>query len=154
MNLRSVLTIYNLLLPAGIVLTAPAYLIKMFRRGNYGRDFFQRFGFYSEPARAALKGESVRPVWVQAVSVGEVLVALKFIQALRMRFPDQPVVLSWYHVHGPRTRPRPEQCPLPRPLSPPGPALGCRCRISTRSSQIPRARRGGALAQSPRPRSS
>jgi len=94
MNLRSVLAIYNLLLPAGMVLTAPAYLIKMFRRGNYGRDFFQRFGFYSKPARAALNEESVRPVWVQAVSVGEVLVALKFIQALRIRFPDQPIVLS------------------------------------------------------------
>jgi 3-deoxy-D-manno-octulosonic-acid transferase len=93
MNLRSVLAIYNLLLPIGMVLTAPAYLVKMFRRGNYGRDFFQRFGVYSAEARAALSSPEA-PIWVQAVSVGEVLVAFKFIQALRRRFPNQPVVLS------------------------------------------------------------
>jgi 3-deoxy-D-manno-octulosonic-acid transferase len=94
MNLRSVSLLYNILLPTGMLLTAPAYLAKMFRRGNYGRDFFQRFGFYSDSARAKLGGAPTRPVWVQAVSVGEVLVALKFIQALRRAHPAQPVVLS------------------------------------------------------------
>ena len=94
MNLRSVSLLYNILLPPGMLLTAPAYLAKMFRRGNYGQDFFQRFGFYSESARAKLGGGATRPVWVQAVSVGEVLVALKFIQALRRDYPGQPVALS------------------------------------------------------------
>jgi 3-deoxy-D-manno-octulosonic-acid transferase len=94
MNLRAVLTLYNFLLPIGMVLTGPAYLVKMVRRGNYGQDFFQRFGIYSRAARAALGSLSSAPVWVQAVSVGEVLVAFKFIQALRRRFPEQPIVLS------------------------------------------------------------
>lgn len=93
MNLRAVSLLYNLLLPPGILLTSPAYLAKMFRRGNYGRDFFQRFGLYSPAARARLRG-TTRPVWVQAVSVGEVLVALKFIQALRQAHPGLPVILS------------------------------------------------------------
>jgi 3-deoxy-D-manno-octulosonic-acid transferase len=94
MTLRAVLALYNALLPFGLLLTAPMYLAKMVRRGNYGRDFGQRFGFYSAAARARLGPLAPRPVWVQAVSVGEVLVALKFIRALRNRFPEQPVVLS------------------------------------------------------------
>ena len=65
----------------------------MVRRGNYRRDFWQRFGFYRADVRARLEAGPPRP-WLQAVSVGEMLVALKLVAALRERVPGLPLVLS------------------------------------------------------------
>lgn len=65
----------------------------MVRRGNYRRHFWQRFGFFSKEFRTRLAAGPPRP-WLQAVSVGEMLVALKLIAALREREPPLPLVLS------------------------------------------------------------
>jgi 3-deoxy-D-manno-octulosonic-acid transferase len=67
--------IYNLLFPVGLLLFLPAYLVKMRRRGNYRRNFGQRFGIYSHEARARRSLHST--TWIHAVSVGEVAIALK-----------------------------------------------------------------------------
>jgi len=64
----------------------------MRRRGGYRQDFGERFGCYASEKRAAL-AEGGR-VWVHAVSVGEALVALSFIQAVRARQPDARFVIS------------------------------------------------------------
>ena len=85
--------IYNLLFPFVFVLMLPAYLRRMVRRGNYRRHFGQRLGIYSGEERSALLAKP-SPVWVQAVSVGEMLVALKLVAALRERRPDLALVLS------------------------------------------------------------
>ncbi len=71
----------------------PSYLRRMFRRGNYRNAFGQRFGVYSPELRARLAQGPARP-WIQAVSVGEMLVALKLVAALRARCPDLPLTLS------------------------------------------------------------
>lgn len=93
MSFRAVRILYNCLLPMAFLLAAPGYLIKMVKRGNYGPNFGQRFGFYSKAARARLLTEQ-RPIWVHAVSVGETLVAHKLIRELRAQAPDIPIVLS------------------------------------------------------------
>lgn len=41
-----------------------------------------------------LSGWAARPVWVHAVSVGEVIASVPFIRALRKRHPEVPVVVS------------------------------------------------------------
>lgn len=71
----------------------PNYLRRMVRRGNYRRHFWQRLGRYSTEDRARLSALP-SPVWVQAVSVGEMLVALKLIAAMRTRRPGLALVLS------------------------------------------------------------
>ena len=65
----------------------------MVRRGNYRRHFGQRLGLYSADVRTRL-AQTPSPVWVQAVSVGEMLVALKLIAALREARPGAALVLS------------------------------------------------------------
>ncbi len=92
MNLFLVLILYNLLLPVVLIVGLPKYLKKAIQRGNVKRNFLQRLGFYSRETRQALarKGN----LWIHAVSVGEVLVALKVIRAIRQREPDRPIVLS------------------------------------------------------------
>lgn len=85
--------LYQILFPVAFAVLLPGYLRRMVRRGNYQRDFWQRFGFYRAEVRARLAAGPPRP-WLQAVSVGEMLVALKLIAALRERVPGLPLVLS------------------------------------------------------------
>jgi 3-deoxy-D-manno-octulosonic-acid transferase len=84
--------IYNLLWPLGLLLFLPSYLAKMFRRGGYRKDFGQRLGFYSSEWRRRLHRKSL--TWIHAVSVGEVVIALKLAEQLRTLRPDLKCVLT------------------------------------------------------------
>ena len=84
--------VYNLLFPIGLLLFMPAYLLKMRRRGNYRRNFGQRFGAYSSEVRDGLAGRSA--TWIHAVSVGEVAIALKLAAKLRELDPAFRCVLT------------------------------------------------------------
>ena len=89
------LIIYNALLPLGLVLMAPAALIKMRRRKGRWQDFGQRLGLFNDERRAAIAALPLEErMWVHAVSVGEVGVARKFITALLRHSPTQGVVLT------------------------------------------------------------
>ncbi len=59
---------------------APAYLWRMRRRGGYRENFAQRFGGHP---RLAKKTAGAPRVWLQAVSVGEMLAIGPLIEALR-----------------------------------------------------------------------
>lgn len=61
---------YRLLFFPVLLVSAPYYLWRMRRRGGYGEDFSQRLG--AVPALPP-KRPGVRRIWLQAVSVGEML---------------------------------------------------------------------------------
>ncbi|MBQ4614751.1 MAG: hypothetical protein IJB31_07495 [Akkermansia sp.] len=83
------LLIYNLLFPVFLLLSLPGYLIKMKRRGGFGTGLSERFGIYLRPASEEPKGG----LYVHAVSVGEVFIALKFIREW-IKTHSEPVILS------------------------------------------------------------
>ncbi len=83
------LLIYNLLLPVFLLLSLPGYLIKMRRRGGFGTGLSERFGIY----RRSISDEPKGGLYVHAVSVGEVFIALKFIREW-IKTHSEPVVLS------------------------------------------------------------
>lgn len=83
---------YNLLFPVVLIVMLPGFLLRMVRRGNYRHKFGQRFGIYSKRVGEKLAGR--KWTWVHAVSVGEVMIALKLIAAMRRSRPDLHVVLS------------------------------------------------------------
>ncbi len=83
------LLIYNLLLPVFLILSIPGYLVKMKKRGGFGTGLRERFGLYKVSASAEPKGG----LYVHAVSVGEVFIALKFIREWVKTHPE-PVVLA------------------------------------------------------------
>jgi 3-deoxy-D-manno-octulosonic-acid transferase len=83
---------YNLLFPIGLLLFLPGILVKMVRRGNYRHKFGQRFGFYDRALRERLRGGD--RTWIHAVSVGEVMIALKLAEKLRELDPTLRVVLT------------------------------------------------------------
>jgi 3-deoxy-D-manno-octulosonic-acid transferase len=84
--------IYNLLWPLGLIFFLPGYLVKMFRRGGYREKFGQRLGFYDRQLCARLYWK--KPIWLHAVSVGEVTIALKLARQIRALKPDQQCVLT------------------------------------------------------------
>jgi 3-deoxy-D-manno-octulosonic-acid transferase len=72
--------LYRLLFPVGLVLVAPFQLWHMRRRGGYRRHFSHRFGA-TPPLPPKTAG--VPRVWLQAVSVGEMLAIGPVLEGLR-----------------------------------------------------------------------
>ena len=84
---------YNALFALVYFLLLPKFLLRMRRRGGYGKGFLQRFAVYGPEVRARLAGDRDR-IWVHAVSVGEVYVGLRFIEELRAARPKAAFVLT------------------------------------------------------------
>lgn len=72
--------IYNFLFFIGYLIMLPKFIFRMIRRGGYAKDFTHRFGIYSPEILSELRKGG--RVWVHAVSVGEVMVASRFIEEL------------------------------------------------------------------------
>jgi len=84
--------LYNLLFPIAFLLLLPKFLSRMARRGGYKKHFEQRFGIYGHGTTARLADGA--HTWIHAVSVGEINIALGFIEAYREQNPDALFVLS------------------------------------------------------------
>ena len=74
------LWLYRILFPFVALVLAPGYLLRMRRRGGYRANFAQRFG--ALPALPP-KRTGVPRVWLQAVSVGEMLAIGPILEGLR-----------------------------------------------------------------------
>lgn len=85
-------SLYNILFLFFLVLTAPYYFFRMWRRGNWTEGFYQRFGRYSVKVKQALTNRHV--LWMHAVSVGEVNLCTQLIRALEPRVPNLKIVVS------------------------------------------------------------
>jgi len=120
--------VYNVLLVIGYLVMTPGFLLRMTRRGGYRRHFRQRFGRYGALTRARMAGGTDagagrkpddRPIWIHAVSVGEVYVAWQVMHALRVKRPGTRFVLSTTSSTGWREaekRIRPEDVLIYNPL--------------------------------------
>lgn len=84
--------LYNLLFPFALLAILPRYLARMFKRGGFREDFGQRFARYSPELRDRFgRGDWI---WVHAVSVGELLIALKLLDELHRLRPAWQFVVS------------------------------------------------------------
>ncbi len=84
--------LYNILFTVFFVLSSPYYFLRMRRRGNWQRGFYQRFGKYDAKFKQAITNRHV--LWTHAVSVGEVNVCTQLIRALEPRMPNLKIVVS------------------------------------------------------------
>jgi 3-deoxy-D-manno-octulosonic-acid transferase len=84
---------YNILFFLAYLLMAPHFLMRMRRRGGYRARFGDRFGRYPQDLLDRL-AKLDRPIWIHAVSVGEVYVAEQVMRALREEKPGSAFVLS------------------------------------------------------------
>jgi len=84
--------LYNLLFPVVFLCMLPKFISRMLKRGGYGQHFEQRIGHFGHGTKARIRER--RRIWVHAVSVGEIYVALRFIKAYREAVPDACFTLS------------------------------------------------------------
>lgn len=88
---RISLFVYNLLLIPVALLLLPGYLLRIRKRGGYGKKFWQRFGLFDF---ATLSRIGTGRIWLHAVSVGEAGIALKFAAGYRERNRDARFLIS------------------------------------------------------------
>jgi 3-deoxy-D-manno-octulosonic-acid transferase len=84
--------IYNLLFGFAYLLMLPKFVFRMMKRGGYARNFLQRIGLYSDEIKARLVTGG--RIWVHAVSVGEMGVAIRVMEELRLHNPDLEFIVS------------------------------------------------------------
>jgi len=81
---------------AAVYLAAPLISAMLALRGlrdrSYWRNFGERFGFGRRLASS--------PIWVHAVSVGEVQAAAALVAALRARYPETPLLVTTFTPTG------------------------------------------------------
>jgi len=83
--------LYNLFFPLGLIVILPQYLPRMWKRGGYQDQFLQRLGMFDE---ATFTRIGTGRLWIHAVSVGEILIALKFIHRWKEKHPEARFLLS------------------------------------------------------------
>lgn len=79
------IALYRLLFFPILFIVLPCYLYTMIRRGGYGACFWHRFGYVPKPTVG-------HPIWIQAVSVGEVEALKPLLIALQQK--NIPVYLT------------------------------------------------------------
>ena len=90
MSRSLVLILYKVLLPVFFIVAFPAWLLKMWKRGGYGTGLLERFARF----KRAASDEPKDVIYVHAVSVGEVLIALKLIKRWLEQEPETKFVLA------------------------------------------------------------
>lgn len=82
--------VYRILYLPGLLLALPYYGWRMWRRGGYRKGFGNRFG---RMRGVPTKRPGIRRIWIQAVSVGELLAIGPLLRKLDAS-PDMEVVLT------------------------------------------------------------
>lgn len=88
--------IYSLLTAAGMLLLSPYFLVRGLIQKKYLSNLPERLGrkFPVELTAASSAGTLEKPIWIHAVSVGEVLAALPLARRLKEEYPSRRLVVS------------------------------------------------------------
>lgn len=85
--------LYRVVTALGMLVIAPYYAWRGWRRGEPARSVGERFGFL--PLQTTLRASaSPGSIWIHAVSVGEVLAAQPLLEQLKKRFSAYAVFIS------------------------------------------------------------
>jgi len=90
--------LYNLILVLLTIALLPVILFKLATVPKYRGGLSQKLGRVRKKVLRVLN--STRPIWVHAVSVGEVMAAHPLVRELRKRYPDRKLILSTVTVTG------------------------------------------------------
>ncbi len=88
------LFLYNILTGILFLVGFPFLILYNLSQGKYSDRLVERLGRYSKNLRPDETLPNSRPVWIHAVSVGEVKAAIALTQRIKEQLPDVPVLLS------------------------------------------------------------
>lgn len=84
---------YRLITAVGMLLLAPYYAFRGWRKGEPFRALMERLG--TPPPEVVSRARSAcGAIWIHAVSVGEVLAAKPLADQLKKRFPERAILIS------------------------------------------------------------
>jgi 3-deoxy-D-manno-octulosonic-acid transferase len=95
--------LYRIVTAVGMFVLAPYFALRGWRRGEHSGALRERLGILPSAlatnASSSMAHETDRapgrgPIWIHAVSVGEVLAAKPLVEGLKSRFPDGAIFVS------------------------------------------------------------
>jgi 3-deoxy-D-manno-octulosonic-acid transferase len=90
--------IYNLFLIVATIILTPLILFKLLTVPKYRGGLTQKLGRLRKSVKKIIAGS--RPIWVHAVSVGEVMAAHPLVRELKKKYPTRKLILSTVTVTG------------------------------------------------------
>jgi 3-deoxy-D-manno-octulosonic-acid transferase len=84
--------VYNILLTITSVFLSPFLCFMLLIRPKYRKGLIQKLGFL--PGKDLVSLEGKQPIWIHAVSVGEVMAAIPLIRELKKKYPEEKLVIS------------------------------------------------------------
>lgn len=92
---QSMYAIYNLLTAAGMILLLPYFLVRGAITGKHLDNLRDRLGWrFPANLRPNSNGGRGKPIWIHAVSVGEVLAVVPLARRIRQKYPGQRLIIS------------------------------------------------------------
>lgn len=88
------LLLYSAMMTAGLVLAIPIWVPWVITSAKRRRTIRQRLGWWTYPWESERHSESSAPLWVHALSVGEVSAAQPFVEKVREQYPSMGIVVS------------------------------------------------------------
>ncbi|MDL1987351.1 MAG: 3-deoxy-D-manno-octulosonic acid transferase, partial [Deltaproteobacteria bacterium] len=87
------ITLYNIILTIGITVGIPLIIPIILLSEKRRKTFLQRLGVKRLPGNILSKNNK-KPIWIHALSVGEVLSSVPLVMKLKKRFKDKRIVFS------------------------------------------------------------
>jgi 3-deoxy-D-manno-octulosonic-acid transferase len=87
------ITLYNIILTIGITVGIPLIIPIILLSEKRRKTFLQRLGIKKLPGNILSKNNK-KPIWIHALSVGEVLSSVPLVMKLKKRFKDKRIVFS------------------------------------------------------------
>ncbi len=92
-RLYALIWLWRFFFPILFILTLPTNLLRLIRRGGYRHKFWERLGCFDPATKARLRAGAPW-TWLHAVSVGEMLMALRLAEAWKKQNPSLHLVIS------------------------------------------------------------
>jgi 3-deoxy-D-manno-octulosonic-acid transferase len=90
--------LYNIFLVLATIILSPLIFFKLITVPKYRGGLTQKLGRLRKSVIRVIRG--TRPIWVHAVSVGEVMAAHPLIRELKKKYPQRKLILSTVTVTG------------------------------------------------------